>query len=70
MCLTEYNEIEERELLRQEAHEIGREEGKAEGLDSYDRLLRELISQNRIDDIKKASEDSDFRSMLFAEFGI
>ena len=66
MCLTEYNEIEERELLRQEALE----EGKAEGLDSYDRLLRELISQNRIDDIKKASEDSDFRSMLFAEFGI
>ena len=62
MCLTEYNEIEERELLRQEALE----EGKAEGLDSYDRLLRELISQNRIDDIKKASEDSDFRSMLFA----
>ena len=66
MCLTEYNEIEERELLRQEALE----EGKAEGLDSYDRLLRELISQNRIEDIKKVSEDSTFRSKLFAEFGI
>ena len=66
MCLTEYNEKEERELLRQEALDIGR----AEGLNSYDQLLRELISQNRIDDIKRASEDADYRSRLFLEFGI
>ena len=43
MCLTEYNEKEERELLRQEAFDIGKAEGKIEGLNSYDKLLRELI---------------------------
>lgn len=66
MCLTEYNEKEERELLRQEALDMGREEAFI----SYDKLLQKLVSLGRIDDIKKASEDPEYRSKLFEEFGI
>ena len=84
MCLSEYNESEERELLRQEFLEIGKEQGRKEGLseglkkglsegrkmeaERMDRLVSELLKTNRVDDLKKATSDSEFKNKLFHEF--
>ncbi|MBR4426929.1 MAG: hypothetical protein IKS77_04440 [Spirochaetales bacterium] len=70
MCLTEYNEKEERELLRQEALEIGREEGRTIEAKRMDRLVSELLDQNRVEDLKKATLDPAFKEMLFREFNL
>ena len=70
MCLTEYNEKEERELLRQEALEIGREEGRTIEAKHMDRLVFELLDQNRVEDLKKATLDPAFKEKLFREFNL
>ena len=70
MCLTEYNEKEERELLRQEALEIGREEGRTIEAKRMDRLVSELLDQNRVEDLKKATLDPAFKEKLFREFNL
>ena len=33
-------------------------------------LVKNLLNQNRIDDIKRVSEDEAYRAKLMAEFGI
>ena len=48
----------------------GREQGRAEGADRLGRLMAALLSQNRIEDAKKASSDPAYRETLFKEFGI
>ena len=70
MCLTEYNEKEERELLRQEALEIGREEGRTIEAKRMDRLVSELLDQNRVEYLKKATLDPAFKEKLFREFNL
>ena len=63
--------IEEgRELGRAEGIVLGREEGRAEGNDQMASLNQRLLSENRIEDLKRASEDADFRNQLFREYGI
>ena len=78
MCLTEYDEDAERKFLKNE----GRKEGIAEGLEKglakgrkmeaerMDKLVSELLKANRIDDLKKATSDSEFKSKLFREFSL
>ncbi|MBO4393315.1 MAG: hypothetical protein J5800_03135, partial [Spirochaetales bacterium] len=74
MCLTEYNEKEERELLRQEALEIGREEGREEGrtieAKRIGSLMLKLKDVGRVDDAFRAASDSVFRESLYKEFGL
>lgn len=64
MILSEYNEELHRKTLLRE----GREQGRKEGQETSAQLLQYLIQANRIDDIKKAAFDPDFRQKLFEEF--
>ena len=70
MCLTEYNEKEERELLRQEALEIGREEGRTIEAKRIGSLMLKLKDVGRVDDAFRAASDSVFRESLYKEFGL
>lgn len=63
-CITEYDEAREKEKLWNEAFAIGRNQ-EAERMD---KLVSELLKANRIDDLKKATSDSKFKSKLFREF--
>ena len=57
-----------------QGHEEGREEGVGEGIGIGEEKLGQLnlllIEQNRIDDLRKASTDTDFRQKLYREFGL
>ena len=44
--------------------------GKAEGENKMASLIKMLFDQNRIDDIKRVSEDEAYRAKLMEEFGI
>ena len=64
--------------------EQGRKEGLSEGLEKglkkglsegrrmeaerMDRLVSELLKADRVDDLKKATSDSEFKNKLFREF--
>ena len=79
-CLTEYDEARENEKLWNEAMEKGLEKGLAKGrkeglsegrrmeAERMDKLVSELLKTNRVDDLKKATSDSEFKSKLFHEF--
>lgn len=58
MILTEFNE----ELYSRSLKEEGREE--------INRLNRYLITQNRIDDLKRSAEDEEYQQMLLAELDL
>ena len=70
MCLTEYDEEKEKEILKEQYLEEGRAEGVAMGTNRMSKLMTKLFEQNRIEDAKKASSDSAFRDELFKEFSI
>lgn len=48
----------------------GIEQGRAQTIDCVQRLYRELISQGRMDDIKRAAEDTDYLMALLKERGL
>ena len=48
----------------------GRLEGKIEGKAQVSLLMKKLFDQNRIEDAKRASEDSAYCDKLLKEFGI
>lgn len=54
----------------QEGEKKGRTEGRMEGENRMARLMNRLISQGRIDDITRASNDPKFRDQLYLEFKI
>ncbi|MBO4424137.1 MAG: hypothetical protein J5768_01350 [Spirochaetales bacterium] len=70
MCLTEYDEEKEKEILKEQYLEEGRAEGVAMGTNRMGKLMTKLFEQNRIEDAKKASSDSAFRDELFKELSI
>jgi hypothetical protein len=47
-----------------------RKEGIAEGEDKLGKLVIQLLSLERYDDIKKVAVDKNFRNKLYNEFGI
>jgi len=53
-----------------EGHKTGLAEGRALEGKRMDRLVSELLKQNRIDDLKKATSDAGFKEKLFKEFNI
>ena len=59
---------------REEGIGIGREEGigigREEGEEKLNRLNMLLISQDRMEDLKKAAEDKEYRRRLYREFGL
>ena len=54
----------------EECRTEGRAEGESIGADKLGRLMAALLSQNRIEDAKKASSDPAYRETLFKEFCI
>ena len=74
MCLTEYDEAYEREFLIKENRREGWKEGLAEGraleAKRMDKLVSGLLTQNRIDDLKRATTDNEFKEKLYREFNI
>ena len=44
--------------------------GREEGEEKLNRLYTLLIGQNRIEDLKKAAEDKEYRRKLYCEFGL
>ena len=73
-CLTEYDEARENEKLWNEAMAKGLEKGLAKGrkmeAERMDRLVSELLKADRVDDLKKATSDSEFKNKLFLEFDL
>ena len=74
MCLSEYNESEEHEMLKQEFLEIGRAEGLKKGrkmeAERMGSLISRLIKDKRISDADRASTDAAFRESLYKEFNL
>ncbi len=55
---------------RAEGKVEGRVEGRAEGSNLTAELFRRLIADDRMDDLKRASEDQAFRDQLMDEYGL
>ena len=70
MCLSEYKESEEREMLRQEFLEIGRSEGRKLEAERMGSLMTKLKSLGRVDDAFRAASDSVYRESLYKEFNL
>ena len=47
-----------------------RREGEAKGEKRNNALVAKLISMNRFDDIKRCTEDSEYRNKLYKEFNL
>lgn len=50
--------------------EKGKVEGEIEGKNQMALLVKKLLDQSRIDDVKRVSEDEASRDQLIKEFGI
>ena len=74
MLLTEYDEqahIEsEREIALREGEMIGRAEGRKEGEARFAKLMQLLIDCGRVDDMKRALVDLEYRAQLYQENGL
>ena len=53
-----------------EGRAAGRAVGRSEGIQHEQKLTKALLRDNRIDDLKRALEDPDFRQKLLEEYGI
>jgi len=74
MYLTEWDEEAYRTVLKQESWEDGRAEGLAEGKakerNDVNELIQCLLRDNRIEDLKRSTTDTEFQNSLMAEYGI
>ncbi|MDO4307195.1 MAG: hypothetical protein Q4C77_10190 [Eubacteriales bacterium] len=62
-------EYEAKTILNQGKKE-GMEEGIEKGIDSYAALTSKLLQANRLEDLKRASEDIEYRKQLYRELDI
>ena len=62
MSIFEYDEKLHEETMRKI--------GKREGIEKMAKLTSILIKSNRLDDLTKASEDEEYRTLLFSEFNL
>lgn len=70
---TEMEEIKEgirMTQLGQMLVEMGRDEGRREGRKEVNKLDNSLIREGRYDELKRATEDTEYQDLLFAEYGI
>ncbi|MBQ4501448.1 MAG: hypothetical protein II962_06385, partial [Spirochaetales bacterium] len=74
MCLTEYDDESEKEILKEQYLEAGRKEGRSEGetigADRMASLGDQLMKAGRTEDLKRAFSDPGYREKLFQEFNI
>lgn len=62
MSIFEYDEKLHEETMRKI--------GKREGVEKMAKLTSILIKSNRLDDLAKASENEEYRTLLFSEFNL
>lgn len=70
MSIYEFDEEREMKLIRESEREIGREEGQVDGERRIRTLNKFLLSDNRIDDLRRAAEDDSFCNELCQEYSI
>ncbi len=74
VSIYEYDEEREMKLIREDEREIGREEGKASGIEEGKQkillLSKMLLDANRIDDLKRATDDEAYLEELCREYSI
>lgn len=56
-----------KEEMEELSREYGYEEGRSEGEAAFAELSRKLLQQNRVEDLLKATEDTEFRARLYKE---
>ena len=66
MYLTEWDEEAAKKVWRQESFE----DGKIEDRNELNELIRYLLRDNRIADLKRSTIDKDFQNTLLAEYAI
>ena len=74
VSIYEFDEEREMRLIREDEREIGREEGKASGIKEGKQkillLSKMLLDANRIDDLKRATDDEAYLEELCREYSI
>ncbi len=70
VSIYEYDEEREMKLIREDEREIGREEGIEEGKQKILLLSKMLLDANRIDDLKRATDDEAYLEELCREYSI
>lgn len=70
MSIYEFDEEREKRLIREDEREIGREEGIEEGKQKILLLSKMLLDANRIDDLKRATDDEAYLEELCREYSI
>ncbi len=67
VSIFEYDKEEEERKLREAEYEAGREDGQEEGEQTMAELIDKLIVTNRLDDIKRAVKEDEYRAQLMQE---
>lgn len=74
VSIYEFDEEREMRLIREDEREIGREEGIASGIEEGKKkillLSKMLLDDNRIDDLKRATDDEAYLEELCREYSI
>ena len=82
MCLKEYDEERAKRLFKQEGFEeglvlgrqegekIGEKRGEKKGEKKFSSLMAKLLSDGKMDDMKRVIEDEEYRERLYMEYGI
>lgn len=70
MSIYEFDEEREMKLIRESEREIGKEEGREESLQRILALNKILLADNRIDDLKRATDDKAYLAALCQEYSL
>lgn len=78
MCIFEYNEERVIRAIRKDEFDLGKKEGRKEGIEQgrtqgEERVLllnQKLLLDNRMEDLRRALEDEEYRRKLYAEYCI
>lgn len=70
MSLTEFNEKEYIDLIRQEEAEENRKKGREEGRELLSSLINILFEKGRIEDVRRVTNDSHYCDQLLKEYAL
>jgi flagellar biosynthesis/type III secretory pathway protein FliH len=56
--------------VKKEGRAEGMTEGEVKGEDRLAKLINQLMSENRLDDVTKVTMDTDYRKELYAKYNI
>ena len=67
VSIFEYDKEEEKRKLREAEYEAGRESGRREGEQAMAEFIEKLMMADRMDDMKRAIKDKEYRVQLMRE---